>query len=220
MQYISKDNILNLLSALRNDYAVYTPVKKGEQRFYRRYTVPDDDIVIGEVRPFEPLKAFFSHAKEVVAEGFKPDVPRAHDKPLAIVGVKACDLKGFKVQDHVFLNHDYKDPFYIRNRENNLIISSDCTCGIDTCFCIALGVKPYPVENFDINLSEAAGGFIVEVGSKKGEGLVKKHSSFFEVAEKKSITERDAVREKVLKRVEKNISENNIPRQDAYEGVI
>ena len=145
MQYIPKDNLFTLLHALKADYAVYVPVKKGEQRFYKEYTAPSDDIVIGEVRPFEPAKAFFSRAREVVAEDFKNELPGATKKPFALIGVKACDLKGFKVQDFVFKNHDYQDPFYIKAREESLIIASDCTCTIDTCFCLALGVKPYPV---------------------------------------------------------------------------
>ena len=151
--YISKDNFFKLLDALKKDYEVYVPVKNKEKRFYKKYAEPADDITIGEVRAFEPLKAFFSRAREVVAEGFKPGVPHSGDKPFAIVGVKACDIKGMKVQDHVFLNHDYKDPFYIKGRQQNLIISSDCTFAIDTCFCLALGLKPYPEEDFDINIS-------------------------------------------------------------------
>ena len=137
IKFLSHNNLNKLLDALKADYQVFVPVKKGEQRFYKRYTEFSDDIVLGEVRAFEPLKDFFSRAREIVAEGFKPDVPQRPAKPLAIVGVKACDLKGFKVQDFVFKNHDYQDPFYKKGREENLIISADCTCAIDTCFCLS-----------------------------------------------------------------------------------
>ena len=220
MQYISRYNFFKLLDALKDDYDVYTPVKKKEKRFYKKYTQPSDDIVIGEVRPFEPLKAFLHRAREVVAEDFKLEVPNPKTKPLAIVGVKACDLKGFKVQDHVFLNHDYKDPFYIKNREENLIISSDCTSAIDTCFCLALGIKPHPEENFDVNLSPVEEGFIVESKSPKGEALVNKYPSLFEGAEKYAIDERKTSMDKVLEEIKKNIEENNVPHQDSYKGII
>ena len=167
MKYIAKENFEKFLGSLKKDYEVYVPVKKGDQRFYKKYDELTEDTVIGEVRPFEPLKAFFSRAKEKVAEDFDPGSPHSNDKPFAIVGVKACDLKGFKVQDHVFKNHDYSDPFYIKNREENLIISADCTSAIDTCFCLAADIKPYPQVDFDINLSEIDEGFVVEAGSKK-----------------------------------------------------
>ncbi|MGD2279247.1 MAG: hypothetical protein PVH45_04010, partial [Candidatus Omnitrophota bacterium] len=67
MKFITKDNLARLLEALKEDYRVFVPVKKGEQRFYKEYDEFTDDITIGEVRPFEPLKAFFTQAKQVVA---------------------------------------------------------------------------------------------------------------------------------------------------------
>ena len=220
MQYIFSSNFTKLLENLKSDYEIYIPVKKGEQRFYKKYIDFTDDIVIGEVRAFEPLKSFFFRAREIVAENFKSDIPHTIQKPFCIVGVKACDLKGFKIQNYVFMNHDYQDPFYIKMCENNLIISIDCTLAIDTCFCLALNVKPYPQENFDINLSMVGEGFIVEVGSQKGQSLVEKYSFLFEERKKEFISQRDKQREKVIKAVEKNIRGNKIPYQDSFKGII
>ncbi len=220
MHYISKENFFSLLRRLQREYEVYVPVKKGEMRFYEKYSQFSDDIVIGEVRPFEPLKAFFSRAREVVAEGFENNIPHSGDKPFAIVGVKACDLKGFKVQDYVFENHDYQDPFYIKARRENLIISADCTCAIETCFCLALGLQPHPREAFDINLSQVNTGFIVEVGSEKGRKLLKKYPALFTGADKELIAEKEAQRAKVTQEVEANIARNDIPHQDSYQGII
>ncbi len=220
MQYIFSSNFTKLLENLKSDYEIYIPIKKGEQRFYKKYIDFTDDIVIGEVRAFEPLKSFFFRAREIVAENFKSDIPHTIQKPFCIVGVKACDLKGFKIQNYVFMNHDYQDPFYIKMCENNLIISIDCTLAIDTCFCLALNVKPYPQENFDINLSMVGEGFIVEVGSQKGQSLVEKYSFLFEEGKKEFISQRDKQREKVIKAVEKNIRENKIPYQDSFKGII
>jgi ferredoxin len=220
LQYIFSSNFTKLLENLKSDYEIYIPVKKGEQRFYKKYIDFTDDIVIGEVRAFEPLKSFFFRAREIVAENFKSDIPHTIQKPFCIVGVKACDLKGFKIQNYVFMNHDYQDPFYIKMCENNLIISIDCTLAIDTCFCLVLNVKPYPQENFDINLSMAGEGFIVEVGSQKGQNLVEKYSFLFEEGKKEFISQRDKQREKVIKAIEKNIRENKIPYQDSFKGII
>ncbi|MBU4348802.1 4Fe-4S dicluster domain-containing protein, partial [bacterium] len=220
MQYISSSNFAKFLENLKSDYDVYVPVKKGDQYFYKKYIDFTDDIVIGEVRAFEPLKSFFFRAREIVAENFKSDIPHTIQKPYCIVGVKACDLKGLQIQDYVFENHDYQDPFYINMRKNNLIISADCTSTIDTCFCLALNVKPYPFENFDINLSMVGEDFIVEVGSQKGKDLIEKYSSLFEKGEKEFISRRDKQREKVIKAVEENIKENNIPHQDSFKNII
>lgn len=220
MLYIAKAKFAKFLEELKSEYEVYLPHKKANQRFYKKYTELDDSVVIGEVRPFEPLKAFFYRAREIVAENFEPHTPDTLKKPFCIVGVKACDLKGFKVQDHVFKNHDYQDPFYIRRRQQNLIISADCTCAIDTCFCLALGIKPYPQEDFDLNLSLLPGGFIVEIGSSKGKNLVNRYNSFFEEASKARIDERNRQREEVAQAVKSNIKENKLANQDSYKGII
>lgn len=220
MEYISYNNLFKLLEELKKSCEVYVPVRKDQQRFYRKYTAPCADIVIGEVRPFEPLKPFFFRAREKVADGFKPGIPHSDDKPFAIVGVKSCDLKGFKIQDHVFKDHDYQDPFYIKMRKENHIISADCTCAIETCFCVALGIRPHPQEDFDINLSQVEGGFVAEGGSQRGHELIGKHSDIFEDATDEQIKQRDEQRARVIKEVERNIKENDIPPQDRYRGVI
>ncbi|NQT90155.1 MAG: 4Fe-4S dicluster domain-containing protein [Candidatus Omnitrophica bacterium] len=219
-KYITYNNLLTLLDELGKDYEVYTPVKKGEQRFYRKYAEPADDIVIGEVRPFEPLKAFFSPAREKVADGFKPDIPHSENKPFAIVGVKACDIKGLKVQDHVFVDHDYQDPFYIKMRSQNLIISADCTCSIDTCFCLALGTKPFPQEEFDINLSKVDDGFVAESGSEKGDELIARCSRLFTETGEYVLSKKETQRRRVTREVEENIKKNDVPAQERLGGVI
>jgi len=220
MDYISKYNLFKLLDTLKEDYKIFVPVKKGSQLFYKKFENHTDDIVIGEIRPFEPLKVFFTQAREVVAEGFSDDVPGAEKKPFAIIGVKACDLKGFKVLDHVFKDKDCPDPFYINNRKRNLIIASDCTCAINTCFCLALGIKPHPQADFDLNLSKARDGFVVEAGSQKGEEIIKRNSALFEKASKGAISDKDELRAKVIKEVEKSIKESEVPRQDQYKGIV
>ena len=207
-KYISQSNLNKFLQLLGADYNVFVLAKKEKQLFFKRYTQPADNIVIGEVRPFEPLKAFFTKGREIVAFGFSADIPHAEKKPFAIVGVKACDLKGFKVQDYVFNNHDYQDPFYLKARQENLIISADCTYALDTCFCLALGVKPHPLEDFDLNLSQVKDGFVVEIGSKKGEALVDRNFSLFEQAAERLLRHRDEQRAKVAAEVEKNIQQN------------
>lgn len=231
MWYISNDNFLKLMETIKNEYEIFVPVRRGNHRFYKKYSsslklygteesLSEDTIVIGEVRAFEPLKAFFSHARERVAEGFTADLPHSDKKPYCIVGVKACDLKGFRVMDFVFKDHDFEDPFYTRGRENNLIISADCTCAIDTCFCLALDLKPHPQVDFDMNLSQVSGGFVVTAGSQKGETLIERESSLFEEAKEKLTSEMEEQRLRVIEEVKKNIKENSIPQQDRFKTII
>jgi sulfhydrogenase subunit beta (sulfur reductase) len=225
MKYITNNNLFNLLGILQKEYDIFVPVKREENRFYVRYsqdmeTGGGNRITIGEVRSFEPLKAFFTRAREKVAEGFSAELPKAGPKPFCIVGAKGCDLKGFRVQDFVFKEGDFQDPFYIEARDHNLIISADCTCAIDTCFCLALDVKPYPEKDFDLNLSQVEGGFVVEEGSERGQALVQSNPSLFSDPMESVIEERNAQRKRVTEEVKKNLKEHKIPTQDNFEGII
>ncbi len=218
--FITPADLREWLKSLSVRYDVFVPVKKGQQRFYKKFSSSSDEFVIGEVRAFEPLKAFFSRAREVVAQGFSDAIPQLPVKPFAIVGVKACDLKGFKVQDFVFMPPDAKDPVYAKNRDANLVISADCTCTIETCFCLALGIQPFPKENFDVNLSQVKDGFVVDIGSAKGEAAVAASSSLFRNALSESMDERDAMRQAVIDGVQKNLREHNVPGEADLSGAV
>ncbi len=219
--FVLKNGDFNtFLNKISLEYEVFFPVKKGRQRFFKKFKDSTAQAIVGEVRPFEPLKAFFSRAREWVAENFSGDAPPANHKPYAIVGVKACDLKGFLIQDFVFKNKDYNDPFYIRNRDKNLIIGSDCTCAIDVCFCLALGIQPYPERDFDLNLSTIPGGYIVQVGTNKGEALINQNASLFGEATAAHLKARDDQRTQTVLAVKDNINKYQIPTQDKFKGII
>jgi ferredoxin len=218
--FIKQANFLELLKRLTGDYDVFVPVKKGKQRFYQKFPFLSQEIVIGEVRAFEPLKAFFSRAREVVAQGFRDDLPPPPERPFAIVGVKACDLKGFKIQDFVFYPEGNKDPVYARNRERNLVISADCTCAIDTCYCLAMNIQPHPQEDFDINLSQVANGFVVSVASPKGEAVVRGNAALFEDATSDMLAEMNATRHDVIRAVQNNLRDFNVPMEQDLPGAV
>ena len=219
-RYLTRQDFSRLLGALSEQYDVYVPSHHAERRFFTKYTGQPDEVVVGEVRPVDPLKALFLRPREQVAEGFSSAPPRSGDKPVCVVGAKACDLKGFKIQDIVFLNGDVRDPFYARVREQALIIAADCTCTLDTCFCVALGVKPFPEENFDIALAPVSQGFLVEVGSEKGRTLVAEHAVLFKDVAESMVAERDNQRRAVAQQVEGNLTEHAIPRESELEGAV
>jgi sulfhydrogenase subunit beta (sulfur reductase) len=220
MYFLPEQNLHTLLGNLQEGYNVYLPEKKNNNHYYTRFDPKRDSYTIDEVRACEPLKGFFFKAREKVAENYKPGVPAEEPRPLCIVGVKACDLKGFKVQDYVFLTDEFTDPFYKRAREENLIISADCSCAIDTCFCMALSVKPYPEENYDLNLSLIENGCVVEVGSDKGEAVVKTNKELFQEVTSSQKQRRQQMRNQVQKEVQNNIKKYNIPMEKAFKDKI
>jgi sulfhydrogenase subunit beta (sulfur reductase) len=180
MLYLDRGKTEQLIEALGGEYSVLFPAWKSGQLYFS--TPESDEVADVEIcgaRTVDPLKAFFFRCRERVAEDFSPEVPNERVKPLCIVGAKACDLKGFGILDFVFMDPEYGDPTYRTLRESSLIISSDCTSALETCFCLSVDVKPYPVDGFDLNFSAVDDGFIVETGSEKGRSIVRKYSELF-----------------------------------------
>ncbi len=222
MNFIEKDQLCSFLEGLSGEYRVFLPAQTGETITYRSYNgdTLDENSIIGKVRSWEPLKAFYFLGREKVADNYKPDMPNVDSKPPCIVGVKACDLKGFRILDHVFLDEEYGDPTYIRNRKEGLIISADCTESIDTCFCCAVGVEPHPSADYDINLTEVEGGYLVESGSEKGKSKIDKYSNLFSEASPDQIKGAEALRAHVKESVNLNIEENGVPADEKLSGAV
>jgi sulfhydrogenase subunit beta (sulfur reductase) len=226
--FIPKESLAPLLDSLQRSYTIFVPVRKAGRRVYSRYAAGlleehpggEGQAVIAEVRAVEPLKTFLFRARQKVSEGFLDTVPGSDERPLCLVGVKACDLRSLPVLDAVFGGPDYRDPLYNQVRERALIIAADCTSTLESCFCLALGLPPFPRENFDLNLSEVHGGFLVEEGSEKGRDLLREHSALFQAAPAELAAEREKVRSRVTEEVKENLRRLGMPAQEMLEGAI
>jgi sulfhydrogenase subunit beta (sulfur reductase) len=223
MLFINRGQLDQLLKSLSGKYRVFIPNRRGESLAFLPLTEDSlANLVIGEVRAFEPLKAFYFLGREKVADGFSSDTPResSGEAPVCMVGVKACDLRGFRILDRVFIDEETGDPTYMNARREGLIISSDCTGAIGTCFCTAVGVNPWPEADFDINLSPTHEGFLVLTGSEKGKSVIEQHRSLFHEADdekKRSVQHQRGV---VKRQVEKGVADKGIPQPGALKGIV
>ncbi len=89
-------------------------------------------------------------------------------KPTAVLGVRACDLAGLAIQDRIFLNDTYPDPYYEQRREHLLLVAVNCTKAHPACFCASMATGPKAQYGFDLCLTEADEDFLIEAGSRKG----------------------------------------------------
>ncbi|MDP2980925.1 MAG: 4Fe-4S dicluster domain-containing protein [Candidatus Omnitrophota bacterium] len=216
--FINKPNLDRLVKSLSKTYKIFAPVKVDNNRFYKK--VGEDGLeksVIGEIRAVEPIKSFYFPARTKIAEYFSSkEDSDAKERPIAIIGAKSCDLASFKVMDYVYSQEPFRDPLYVSKREEGLIISSDCTCYGETCFCVAIGIMPYPTEGFDINLSEMEGGYLAESGSLKGEKIVKEYFKLFQAANP-YIEKRDSNRKKLKEGLLEHVKKSRIPPKDSIQ---
>ena len=94
----------------------------------------------------------------------------------AFFGVRPCELAAIAVQDRVLLGGGHVDAVYAARRERCLLVAVNCTRPGGTCFCASLGTGPSVSAGFDLALTEMLEPmhrFVVEVGSPRGEALVR-----------------------------------------------
>jgi sulfhydrogenase subunit beta (sulfur reductase) len=220
--FLPQSALPQLIRDLQNEYLVAAPFGCGDRWHLAALgqAAIAEGLAVGGVRSVEPLKAFFFKARERVAEGFTDAVPAEEERPVCVLGVKACDLKGLAVLDKVFLGDDTVDPSYRLRRERACIVSADCTRAIDTCFCTALHGEPHPVAGFDLNLSQLDGGFVVETGSPKGERMVERDRTLFREATAAELAARDQERARVHDEVVAAARAHAVPDQDALAGAL
>lgn len=94
-------------------------------------------------------------------------------EPVAVFGVRACDLAALALQDQHFL-HGCRDTYYKARRERLLLIAVNCTHAADTCFCSHTGDGPAATTGFDLLMHECDTGFFIQAGSANGEQLLTK----------------------------------------------
>jgi len=101
------------------------------------------------------------------------DTPES-SPPLAVIGVRACDLAALRLQDRHFLEGPIADPCYSARRENLFLVAVHCTAPADTCFCASTGDGPQAEQGFDLALNELDDGYLVAAGSERGAAIAAK----------------------------------------------
>jgi hypothetical protein len=235
--FLKSEDIFKLYDRIAQDYRLFVPVRvkppfksKCDYGFSlptddftcKEYSeVNRDDVTLNEYRCVEPARTYFTYYKEEVCDYFTEEETRKRkERPLAIAGIKNCDLFSFKIQDYVFLEGVDADPLYQARRENNLIISSDCSGFKEACFCRAFEINPHCNEGFDFNISPIANGYLVDIGSKKAAEIAKSIKEVFAPATFGQLSGRASKRESVIKRLEEHLVHHRIPKKETLQEIV
>lgn len=128
-------------------------------------------------------------------------------KPLAVFGVRACDIAAMRIQDQHFLQQEFVDPCYKARRESILTIAVNCAHPAETCFCHSTGDGPFINiktcdDGVDIVLTELEDGFLINAQTDKGkkviENLSLQHYSDAHITESRKIAARASSQKKQL----------------------
>jgi len=120
---------------------------------------------------FPPRETLLSAKKD--SDGhWQMTPPAPPNEPVAVIGMRACDLHGVRVLDKTLLDGPYVDEAYRARREALFLVAVHCRRAADTCFCHAMQTGPAVKEGYDLALSEFDDHFVVEIGTDKGAELL------------------------------------------------
>lgn len=210
---------------LRSKFNLFSPEEKvtnftKKTDYSYKHLTETRPILFNPYRVVEPLKSFFTHPLEKVATYFIPDKPVLDLEKTVIFGVKSCDIAGHKIQDFVFLEGVEVDSLYRMRRENTILISGDCLDFKEVCHCLAWDILPHPTWGFDLNLSPLNDGYVVEVGSQKGEELIQLYKEYFVLAKDVQISSRRVKRENLIERLKKHLLPQNLVGKDTVQRLV
>ena len=213
----SIDDVLSVLAKGRIVYAL-----AQEDESYRLVKADAWDPArhsLGAYRAVEPLKSLLFRAREHLGEWKAP----LTDNPLSeriVFGVKNCDLSALEIHDQVFLNQDLPDPLYAEAREKTILVTCDCTGFLDVCFCPAIGEQPYATKGFDVNISPAPRGYVLESGTDRGDALLRSAEQYLEPADEDLLQARSSQRDAMYGKLVDNAAVCGLrPEMDWREAV-
>ncbi|MCX7122014.1 MAG: 4Fe-4S dicluster domain-containing protein [Gammaproteobacteria bacterium] len=97
---------------------------------------------------------------------------KSNTNPIAFIGARSCDLAGLAVQDKTFVQGEYKDKRYQSQRDNLFMIAVNCGYSGGNCFCVSTNTGPKASSGFDLAFTEITDGFLIEVGTERGEKII------------------------------------------------
>jgi ferredoxin len=93
-------------------------------------------------------------------------------QPVAIVGLRSCDIHAIEIQDRVFLGRR-PDRRYRARRDAAFLVGVDCARAGTNCFCASMGTGPACTAGFDVAMTELeSGDLLVRAGTAAGDEVL------------------------------------------------
>jgi sulfhydrogenase subunit beta (sulfur reductase) len=157
-----------------------------------RTTARADGALFGYAAPAQSAKQWLFPPDELLWRGTRPaagaegapappvrespDGPGSAVRPLALLGIRSCDLAALGIHDTVLLGRAAADARYAARRADSFVVAVTCGTPAGTCFCASMGTGPKPGPGADIVLTELLDGgrhrFLAEAGTPAGEALL------------------------------------------------
>ena len=207
---LKKESLHRLLDAAAGERRVVVPVLEERTGEYTLAEyVPEGFGGTGDQKPwpgpgyvtprlgakgifFPQSEVLCRYEKGVLVEETLPD------ERILLFGIRPCDARAIAELDEIFAasNSRFEDPYYLRRRENSVVVSLACMgkeagqgAPARTCFCTSLGGDPAGTEGSDVVAYDLGDRYLLTAVTERGRTFLDDHGKVFEKADEKTLNE-------------------------------
>lgn len=172
---IKKNQLSKLIDDLIKRHKVYAPIEKDGLKHYDEIksssqVIPNFQSKLSSKEVFFPrCETLFTY--QLSDKDIKLEEPQPKEEISIIIGLPPCEARAFIRIDKAF-SGDFQDVYYLRRRENTIIIGKSCEHPQNMCFCTSVGGGPFGKEGLDLLLQDLGNRYLLEAVSRKGEELI------------------------------------------------
>jgi sulfhydrogenase subunit beta (sulfur reductase) len=173
---LPKEALPDWVAKMLKEFRVIAPTAWQGSTVFREIHSPDEidwDYAMTILPPKKALLPQYEPTLEFHLDEDGPDVkPITDAKATVVLGVHTCDMHALQLVDRAF-RRNYPDQHYLSHRENATFVSLECLrpC-TEHSFCKDMGTLSIP-EEFDLHLTDLGDDYAIEIGSERGQALVK-----------------------------------------------
>ena len=180
---IDKKDVGSLLKEASGDALVFAPVLADAGIQFLPITDGSEEIVLKYSNlQLSPKGIFFPQTETLFTfdNGEVEDIPEPAGG-VVVFGSRPCDALSLHYLDKIFSkeNKGYNDPYYMKRRENSVLISLACSDPCSTCFCTSVEGGPANSIGSDVLVFDLEEGLFFKAETDKGEAFLKKYASKF-----------------------------------------
>jgi len=177
---INKEDWAEGLERLYDSFRLFGPVKQDEFHIFKELSkgeLPDMNLLNTRLSPksivYPQSETMFEYTLDENQENHH--VVKEIDKNYshrAVIGIRPCDAKAFRLVQANFDSPEYKDPYWIKSYESTTLVGYACNNPSSTCFCTTAGCGPFHEQGLDLLLVDAGDHYFARVITEKGENFL------------------------------------------------
>ncbi|KXA90091.1 Ni/Fe hydrogenase subunit beta [candidate division MSBL1 archaeon SCGC-AAA259A05] len=208
MQIVTEKSFQNFVHDLiaHDEREVVGVQSKGSKYVFDRLKSAEDLVLDYDVTILPPKKYFMPQREKILEYEITEDdfsvEPIVEVKPRIIIGIHPYDLVAIEQLDKIFADN-YKDDNYLAKRKECVLVGVNMQEVSEWSFAGSMGTATTD-SGYDLMLTELDGKYAVEIGSTKGNELLKKVST--REASSKDVDKVEKAKEDLREKFEKELN--------------